>query len=104
VFSLIYLPAFIQRLSLIIGVDSGPLHIAEALGIPLVMIAGPSNIQELTFRKDHEIVQKYLPCVPCVSAFSTPYFCKYGHRDCLELISTGEVFKAVERIIRKTNL
>ena len=101
VFSLMDLPAFIQRLSLIIGAVSGPLHIADALGIPLVVIAGPSNMQELTFRKDYEIVQKDLPCLPCDSFFSTSYFCKEFRKECLESIRVEEVLEAVKRLRTK---
>lgn len=40
-FSLDELAGFIQKLDLYIGVDTGPIYIAHALGVPLVDITGP---------------------------------------------------------------
>ena len=37
-----------RRFSVFIAVDTGPIHVAHALGIPLIDILGPVNDIELT--------------------------------------------------------
>lgn len=63
--------AIIERCNLFIGNDSGPMHMAVAVGTPVVAVFGPSN-------KDawgpyappgepnpHTVVARNLPCQPC---------------------------------------
>ncbi len=45
-FSLEELPSLMKRLDLYIAVDTGPIYIAEALGVPLVDIIGPVDPNE----------------------------------------------------------
>ncbi len=44
-FSLSELSALLARLTLFVSVDNGPLYIADAMGVPVVDIAGPANIR-----------------------------------------------------------
>lgn len=58
--------ALLQRCQFFIGVDSAGLHIAAAVGTPTVGIFGPSSpVSWAPVGKQHLIVQKKLPCVPC---------------------------------------
>jgi len=45
-FSLNELKAFISKLNLFISVDTGPIYIAEAFGVPTVDIVGPMDERE----------------------------------------------------------
>lgn len=58
--------ALLQKCRLFIGVDSAGLHIAAAVGTPTVGIFGPSSpVSWAPVGRQHLIVQKNLPCVPC---------------------------------------
>jgi lipopolysaccharide heptosyltransferase I len=52
--------------SLVITNDSGPMHIAAGLNVPVVAIFGPTS-PSLTgpYGKGHVILQSHEPCVPC---------------------------------------
>ncbi|MBF0155403.1 MAG: putative lipopolysaccharide heptosyltransferase III, partial [Magnetococcales bacterium] len=62
------LVAVIRRATLFIGVDSAPMHMAAAVGTPLVALFGPSN--ELDWGpwcNQHEVVvSSRHPCRPCM--------------------------------------
>ncbi|MCR4286951.1 MAG: glycosyltransferase family 9 protein [Deltaproteobacteria bacterium] len=89
-------PAVIKRLSLVIGVDTGLIYMADALNIPVVDIAGPCNTaDQRPMGANAFIVQKNdLGCIPCSHTFSVPYECWHKHRRCITEITVDEVFKA----------
>ena len=103
-FSLQELPALIERLSLFIGVDTGVIYMADALNIPVVDIAGPSDMEDQrpTGKKVTIIQKKDIECVPCSHTFSAPYECRYGHRDCIVSVSIDEVFDSAKRLLYRT--
>ena len=100
-FALQDLPALLSRLALLVSADSGPLHIAEAVGVPAVIIGGPADLRERDLRTEHILVQQDLPCVPCVSAFSAPYACPLHHHRCIEDTTVAEVWAAVGTMLEK---
>lgn len=58
--------ALLQECQLFVGVDSAGLHIAAAVGTPTIGIFGPSSPVSWAPRgRQHLIVQKMMPCVPC---------------------------------------
>jgi len=60
------LAAILKKCSLLIGIDSAPVHIAAAVGTPTVTIFGPSSpINWAPQGKHHCVIYKDLPCVPC---------------------------------------
>jgi predicted lipopolysaccharide heptosyltransferase III len=60
------LPAVLKKCSLLIGIDSAAIHIAAAVGTPTITIFGPSSPVNWAPRgKQHSVIQKNLPCVPC---------------------------------------
>jgi ADP-heptose:LPS heptosyltransferase len=62
-----YLGALIQKCSLVIGNDSGPLHIAVSVGTPTLGIYGPTNpnLQGPYGDKNLSIVKEDLSCLYC---------------------------------------
>jgi heptosyltransferase-2 len=59
--------ALVQRCALFIGNDSGPLHIATAVGTRALAIFGLSNWQAFgPYTPDAAIVRRDLPCQPCL--------------------------------------
>jgi heptosyltransferase-2 len=71
--------------------DTGPMHIAGALGVPVVAIFGPTDPKATgPSRKPSVVLKKDAPCWPC-----TYRFCPYDHR-CMTGIGPEEVFSAAE--------
>ncbi|HMA86868.1 MAG TPA: glycosyltransferase family 9 protein [Desulfosalsimonadaceae bacterium] len=58
------LTALISRATLVVSCDTGPMHLAVALGRPVVALFGPSDPRR-TGPYHGAVVQKDLPCVPC---------------------------------------
>src|SRR3989338_444821 len=102
-FRLSELPALLEKLSLFIGVDTGVTYIADALCLPLIDIAGPSDMEDQrpTGKNSYILQKKELGCVPCSHAFDAPYECRYGHRECITRISVKEVFGLASQIMVK---
>jgi heptosyltransferase-2 len=63
--------ALIARCDLFVGNDSGPMHIAAAVGTPVVAVFGPSNwaawgpYVPADEPSPHTVVRRDLPCMPC---------------------------------------
>ena len=95
------LPALIEKLSLFIGVDTGITYMADALSIPLVNIAGPSDMKDQRpTGKNALIIQKSdLPCVPCSHAFKSPYYCKINTRECINSVSADEIYINAKKLL-----
>lgn len=99
-FSLAELPALIEKLSVFVGVDTGITYMADALNVPIVDIAGLSDMEDQRpTGKKVVIIQKSLPCVPCSHSFHAPYECRYGHRECITDITVEEVFQGVSKLL-----
>lgn len=99
-FTLAELPALIKRLSLFIGVDTGITYMADAMNIPVVDIAGPSDMGDQRPTGEKVVmIQKSLPCVPCSHTFNAPYNCRYGHKECITSITVEEVFKGAAKLM-----
>ncbi|MCX5713843.1 MAG: glycosyltransferase family 9 protein [Candidatus Omnitrophica bacterium] len=90
------LPAVISNLKLLIANDGGVLHIGVALGIKTVSIFGPVDEQVYGAYPEsieHIVIKKSLLCRPCYRNFRLE-ICNMD-RECLNSISTNEVFDAV---------
>ena len=95
-YNLAQLIAFIKRCSLFVGNDSGPMHIAAGLRVPVVAIFGPSDSLRFGPLGDNNIVVKNdLPCSPCSSSPD----CK--NIECLKSITVEQVYEAVTKLIEQ---
>ncbi|MBN1256463.1 MAG: glycosyltransferase family 9 protein [Planctomycetes bacterium] len=63
------LKALLQRLHLLIGNDSGPAHLAAALGVPTVTLFGPESPTRVGRQGEekHANIQIAADCSPCIS-------------------------------------
>ena len=99
-FTLGQLAAFCKQLDCFISVDSGPLHIAHAVGTPVIDIAGPIDLSmHLTISAKAKAVYSQAPCAPCSSEGETPGPCKIGKRICLEEMDVRGVTQALEELL-----
>lgn len=97
------LAAIFRRARLVVGTDSGPLHLAVAVGAPTVHLFGPVDHRTFGPWGDparHAVVRVELPCAPCnrLDACSLPG----GGRPCMLAIPPGRVIVAAERVLAAT--
>lgn len=94
--SLRQLAALIDQCGLFVGADTGPLHLAVGLGLPVVALYGADDPQWTgPYGAWHRIHYKKLPCSPC----NKNPVCQ-GRYDCLEAISVDEVMDSVEALLK----
>ena len=90
--------ALLERCRLFVGNDSGPMHLAAALGVPTIGIFGPgrtTNTAPVGGRGPLRLVARDYPCAPCRQAFFRE--CPpapSGKPFCLEEIGAEEVTTA----------
>lgn len=92
------LAALSARASCFIGVDSAPMHIAAAMGTPVVALFGPSgDIEWAPWRTTHRIItSERHPCRPCGQDG-----CGGGKlSECLSTLEVQTVLEAVETLTR----
>jgi heptosyltransferase-2 len=85
------LPALLAQCHLFVGNDSGAMHVAAAVGLPVVAIFGPTDplgTSPMTQRRS--IVQNKPYCSPCFLRR-----CPTDHR-CMRAISSSAVYAAAE--------
>jgi heptosyltransferase-2 len=88
--------AMIAGLDLLICNDSGPMHMAGALGVPTVAVVGPTD-PNLTraWRNDRlRIVRRLLPCAPCHART-----CPLQHHACMRDLAVSEVLEAARSLV-----
>jgi len=93
------LASLLQKAAIMITNDSGPMHIAAALGTPCVAIFGPTNPKlQGPYGEQHCVVRKEsLPCLGC-----NRLNCE--HTSCMGQLTTAEVFVAFQACVKKNNL
>jgi len=92
------LTALISMASFFIGPSTGPLHIANALKVPVAGIYSPVRVQSVKRWGPYnsERAHSFYPDVDCPARYSCIYEkCKYY--DCMELIKVEDVFYSVEK-------
>ena len=90
---------YLERARLFVGGDTGPLHIASALGVPVVGLFGPTDpARNGPFGRGDGVVWKAVPCSPCYKRR-----CPGFDTVCLRSMSVPEVMAAVRQRLRLTN-
>ncbi len=93
-FNLKELSSLLSRLQIFVSGDTGPMHMAHALGVPLLDIIGPVHPSELTPRNERSVIVLPNPPVePSIFAFEKPGPRELS-RKALEQTSVDAVFKA----------
>lgn len=94
--------ALLSLASLFVGNDSGIMHLAAALHLPLVALFGPQSVEKFGPWGDParcRVISKRFPCHPCRQRFFTE--CSPGPEGrplCMESIRTEEVFEEIDRL------
>jgi len=96
--TLLQFAAVLKRCALFVGNDNGPMHMAAALGTPVVALFGPSNPFVWGPRGGKvEVLYKGLDCRQCFHPT-----CRRGEESCMKQITVDEVFAAVTRCLVTT--
>lgn len=90
------LGALSARARLFVGVDSMPMHLAAAMGTPVVALFGPSGEREWgPWNVAHRVVSGDQPCRPCGNDG-----CGGGKlSDCLEMLEVERVWRAARDLL-----
>lgn len=94
--SLTQLTAVLQDVDLLIAVDSGPMHIAAAVGTPVVALFGPTDPRRTGPLGPGRVLRRELPCSPCLQRrcrIADTYLCM---RD----LTVAEVLDAAHDLLR----
>jgi len=84
--------------SLLICNNSGPLHLAAALGVPTVSMMGPTDPVLWRPKGDNQVViRKDVGCSPCSLGAC-------GEHRCMDLITADEVFDKIRELLEKLYL
>ncbi len=90
--SIAILPEIFRRCRVVVGPDTGPVHLANAVGIPQILMlfgstswrrSGPLGLK-------HKALSANLDCQPCFERR-----CPLKHQDCLHQLSVREVFETI---------
>lgn len=79
-----------QLASFVITTDSGPMHIAAAVGTPVIALFGPTDPARTgPYGSGHTVIRKELSCSPC-------FLKKCDSKICMRDITVEEVFQAAQ--------
>jgi len=93
--SLTQLAALLQRADLVVTGDSGPMHIAAAVGTPLIAIHGPTNpAHSGPLSPKATVLRSDIWCSPCYAAKS-PADCRFFTTQCMKNIVPEQVITVI---------
>ncbi len=94
------LAAWMAGMDLAITVDTGPMHLAAALGIPVLALFGPTDpVRTGPLGASHRVLRfGNLPCIPCLSDT-----CARGDHACLRNLFSSTVAQAALEMLRATS-
>ncbi len=95
--SLRELASLIKLCKLILTNDSGPMHIAAAVGTPLVALFGSTNETATGPYMSGTVINKHVSCSPCYHRE-----CPIDFR-CMKKIESDEVFTEIMRTLKELN-
>ena len=82
----------LKKLSVFITPDTAPLHLAQSLNVKTIALFGPTNPDSHAVKSNNlEIVFKKMDCSFC-------YKTKCKKHECMESISSNEVFSLVKKL------
>ena len=100
--SVIEAAAVIERSYLFVGNDSGLMHLAEAVGVPVIALFGPT-VAEFGYYPSlpqSKVLERSLPCRPCSRNGRRP--CPRGTQECLTGIPVDSVEEALWDLVEQT--
>jgi ADP-heptose:LPS heptosyltransferase len=101
--------AVIERMNIFMTNDTGPMHVAAAVGVPTVALFGQTNLYRYHPYMDDSMyitIKKECSICPC-SSFEHPMEECRKHdcddKQCMDSITMDEVIEAAEKLLSKQN-
>ncbi|MBD2101978.1 lipopolysaccharide heptosyltransferase II [Leptolyngbya sp. FACHB-261] len=91
------LSALIALAPLLLSNNTGPVHIAAAVGTPVVDLYALSNPQHTPWQVPNRVLSHDVPCKYCYKSI-----CPEGHYHCLHLLTPETVVAAVRELLQET--
>ena len=90
------LAAVLRGAAAVVTSDTGPMHLAVAVGAPVVAFFGTETPQLFgPIGPEHAVIRRDLACSPCLTVYNEKIFrCPYGNA-CMQEIGVPEVLEAV---------
>jgi lipopolysaccharide heptosyltransferase II len=91
------LGALIAEADLLVSNNTGPAHIAAAVGTPVVDLYALTNPQHTPWQVENRVLFHDVPCRNCYKSI-----CPHGHHDCLRKVAPERVAAAASELLRVT--
>jgi lipopolysaccharide heptosyltransferase II len=88
--------ALLERAPLLISNNTGPAHMAAALGTPVVELYALTNPQHTPWAVPNRVLYHDVPCKYCYKSV-----CPEGHHNCLSLVEPVRVVGAARELLRE---
>lgn len=96
--SLVEMGGWFARMNLVVVNDSGPLHMAVAVGVPVVTFFGPTDPKRTgPYGARHHVIRSGVDCSPCFSKN-----CRLTRVECMERITPAQVMHLIREILGTT--
>lgn len=89
------LAALIEAAPLLVCNNTGPAHLAAALGTPVVDLYALTNPQHTPWQVPNRVLYHDVPCRNCYQSV-----CPHGHQDCLAKVEPARVVEAALELMR----
>ena len=100
VFDLPATAALLARLDVLITGDTGPMHLAAAVGTPVVALFGPSDPRRYgPLAAQQRVLRVQLYCSPCGQVRLPPERCRGHVPDCMDGITVDVVVQAARELL-----
>jgi ADP-heptose:LPS heptosyltransferase len=93
------LVALLEKSDVFLTNDTGPMHLAGALGTATVALFGPESPDHYGPDGDVRIVYKALPCSPCLNVYNAKVVACPYNAACMSAIEVDEVVRAVHEAL-----
>ncbi|HET7755099.1 MAG TPA: glycosyltransferase family 9 protein [Anaeromyxobacteraceae bacterium] len=91
------LAAALARVDLLVSNDSGPVHLASAVGTPVLALYGPTSSIRWGPRAPGRALSLALPCAPCSNHGGDR--CPAGHHRCMKDLAPAAVIAAAREML-----
>lgn len=102
--SILETASLIKKMDLVIGIDSGLIHMAAALNIPSILLHGPTSLKRWQPRSENcKVLSRKFSCSPCLLQKGAKKYCKHKIPECMEFLTPDIVIKTInDKLLTKT--
>lgn len=93
------LAALLSLAPLLIANNTGPVHVAAALGTPVVDLYALTNPQHTPWGVPNRVLSHDVPCKYCYKSV-----CPEGHHNCLQLVTPDSIVRAARELVGETRI